>query len=125
VRRKISQQAYCDRSYVTPDAELCAALHLQCPGWSTALISFTKSGGYNFLQDKIGNISRPTLILWGQEDRILGTQDARRFEESIPESELVWINHCGHVPHLEAPAATATAILNHLSQSPTNSPRTL
>ena len=33
VRRRISQQAYCDRTFVTADAELCAALHLQMPNW--------------------------------------------------------------------------------------------
>lgn len=114
VRRKISQQAYCDRRYVTPDAELCAALHLESPDWSRALIAFTKSGGYNFLQDKIAKIACPTLIIWGQQDRILGTQDAHRFEQAIPNSQLTWIDNCGHVPHLEAPNATAEAILAYL-----------
>ncbi|PSN19625.1 2-hydroxy-6-oxohepta-2,4-dienoate hydrolase [filamentous cyanobacterium CCP5] len=114
VRRKISEQAYCDRRYVTPDAELCAALHLECSGWSQALIAFTKSGGYNFLQNRIAEITCPTLIVWGRQDRILGTKDARRFEQVISDSQLVWIDNCGHVPHLEAPEAAAGAILHYL-----------
>lgn len=116
VRRKISEQAYCDRSYVTADAELCAALHLEAPGWSQALISFTKSGGYNFLQDKIAKIDCPTLVLWGEQDRILGLKDADRFRQAIPQSQLVWLPNCGHVPHLEDAAATATAILRFLNE---------
>ncbi|WP_017299876.1 alpha/beta fold hydrolase [Nodosilinea nodulosa] len=111
VRRSISRQAYFDKTLVTPDAELCAALHLQCPGWKEALIAFTKSGGYNFLGPKIAQIACPTLVVWGEQDKILGTKDARRFEGAIAGSQLVWIPQCGHVPHLEKPQDTAAAML--------------
>lgn len=111
VRRRISQQAYCDRTFVTPDAELCAALHLQMPNWKEALIAFTKSGGYNFLSNRIQEIQLPTLIVWGERDKILGTKDAKRFEQTITNSQLVWIAECGHVPHLEKPRNTAEAIM--------------
>jgi len=114
VRRSISRQAYFDKSLVTPDAELCAALHLACERWKEALIAFTKSGGYNFLGPKIPQIPQSTLILWGQQDRILGTKDAKRFETAIAHSQLVWIPQCGHVPHLEKPQATAEAIRQFL-----------
>ena len=114
VRRRISQQAYCDRTLVTPDAQLCASLHLQMPGWKEALIAFTKSGGYNFLSNSIQKIDRPTLVVWGDQDKILGTKDASRFEQTIPDSRLVWIPDCGHVPHLEKPESTAQAIRSYL-----------
>jgi pimeloyl-ACP methyl ester carboxylesterase len=110
VRRKVSLQAYTDASFVTTDSLLCAALHLQCPNWQQAIISFTKSGGYNFLADKIVAIDHPTLILWGDSDKILGTQDAKKFHTAIAHSKLVWIDQCGHVPHLEKPQATAEQI---------------
>jgi pimeloyl-ACP methyl ester carboxylesterase len=116
VRRSISRQAYFDKTFVTADAELCAALHLQCPGWQEALIAFTKSGGYNFLTAKIPDIACPTLVIWGEQDKILGTKDARRFERAIPNSKLVWIPNCGHVPHLEKPQETAAAIAPFIAQ---------
>ncbi|MEO0488763.1 MAG: alpha/beta hydrolase [Cyanobacteria bacterium J06659_2] len=114
VRRQVSLNAYCDRTLVTPDAELCARLHTACPGWQAALISFTKSGGYNFLSQKVAQIKPPTLVIWGQQDQILGTRDAERFQTSLPKGQLVWINQCGHVPHLEKPEATAKAILQFI-----------
>ncbi|MFH7241382.1 MAG: alpha/beta hydrolase [Spirulina sp.] len=116
VRRSISKSAYFDKSFVTPDAELCAALHLDCPRWKEALIAFTKSGGYNFLDDKIANITQPTLVIWGKQDRILGTRDAERFQQTISQSHLMWIDDCGHVPHLEKPQDTATAIQTFLAR---------
>ncbi|HIK44689.1 MAG TPA: alpha/beta hydrolase [Leptolyngbyaceae cyanobacterium M65_K2018_010] len=118
VRRSISRQAYYDKTLVTADAELCAALHLQCPAWQEALIAFTKSGGYNFLGDKIAAITYPTLVIWGEQDRILGTRDATRFQQTIANSQLVWIPQCGHVPHLEKPETTAEAIVTFLSSLP-------
>jgi pimeloyl-ACP methyl ester carboxylesterase len=114
VRRRISLQAYCDRTWVTPDAELCASLHLACPRWSEALIAFTKSGGYNFLSDKISQITVPTQVIWGRQDQILGTADAEKFVGAIADSKLTWIDQCGHVPHLEQAQATAKAILTRL-----------
>lgn len=111
VRRQVSVQAYYDPALVTADAELCAALHLKHPRWNQALIAFTKSGGYNFLSDKISKIDKPTLILWGDQDRILGTADAERFRAAIANSQLIWLQNCGHVPHLEQPQATARLIL--------------
>ncbi|WP_240519019.1 alpha/beta fold hydrolase [Leptolyngbya sp. BC1307] len=114
VRRKISEKAYYDRTFVTPDAELCASLHLLMPRWQEALIAFTKSGGYNFLSKKIPQVKVPTRVLWGRQDQILGVKDATRFERTIPHCQLVWIENCGHVPHLEKPQETAAHIADLL-----------
>ncbi|HIK17765.1 MAG TPA: alpha/beta hydrolase [Leptolyngbyaceae cyanobacterium M33_DOE_097] len=111
VRRSVSFKAYYDPKFVTPDAELCGSLHLACDRWRETIISFTKSGGYNFLSDKISQITCPTLILWGENDQILGTKDAQRFAAKIAASQLVWVPECGHIPHLEKPQFTAEQIL--------------
>lgn len=110
VRENISKNAYCDPRFVSVDALLCAALHLEMPGWHQALISFTKSGGYPPFGQKLTQIQQPTLILWGKDDRILGTKYAHKFEAAIPNSQLIWIDDCGHVPHLEKPEITAEYI---------------
>jgi pimeloyl-ACP methyl ester carboxylesterase len=109
VRVKVSQKAYQDQSLVTADANLCASLHLLMPNWSDALITFTRSGGY-YVGDRVTQVKTPTLILWGRQDRILGTKDAARFEGAIAGSRLQWIENCGHVPHLEQPGETSGAI---------------
>jgi pimeloyl-ACP methyl ester carboxylesterase len=111
VRQSISLKAYHDPSFASLDAQSCAALHLEQPGWREALIAFTRSGGYGSFQEKLAHLQTPTLILWGKCDRILGTADAEKFHQAIPQSELVWIENCGHVPHLEKPQATADSIL--------------
>lgn len=112
VRQKISINAYHDEKLASLDAQLCAALHLEMPQWSEALIAFTRSGGYSSFGEKLAQIEQPTLILWGKHDRILGTGDAGKFEKAIADSKLIWIEDCGHVPHLEKPQITAQHILD-------------
>ena len=116
VRNRISQLAYCDRSFASRDAATCAALHLECEGWRRATIAFTKSGGYTNLADRIGAVRTRTLVLWGEDDRILGTADARKFVGAIANSQLVWMSECGHVPHLEKPQQSADCILGFIRE---------
>lgn len=111
IRQRISINAYYDKSFASLDAQLCAALHLKSQGWHQALIAFTKSGGYTSFGDKLSQIKQPTLILWGEFDRILGTGDAYKFKEAIAHSQLIWLKNCGHVPHLEQPQRSAEHIL--------------
>ena len=111
VRDRISKLAYHDRTFASKDAAACAALHLECDGWRRSLIAFTKSGGYTQLADRIASLAVDTLIVWGDNDRILGTEDAEKFTHAIASSRLLWVPDCGHVPHLEQAAITARAIV--------------
>jgi pimeloyl-ACP methyl ester carboxylesterase len=117
VRQKISLKAYFDPSFASPDALGCSMLHLSEPNWQQALISFTQSGGYRSFRRQLAQLQPPTLILWGKNDRILGIRDAIPFQQAIPTSQLIWIDRCGHVPHLEQPQLTAAHILKFGSNS--------
>ncbi len=48
-------------------------------------------------------IGAPTLILWGDQDRLLSVSNAAVFEQAIPDSQLVVYPGVGHMPMLEAP----------------------
>jgi pimeloyl-ACP methyl ester carboxylesterase len=116
VRRSISRSAYFDKRFATEDAACCAALHLEHPLWNPSMVAFTRSGGYNTLRwEQIAQVQQPTLVLWGRNDQIIGTKDAPVFERTIPGCKLVWIENCGHVPHLEKPQEPADHILRYLS----------
>ncbi|NEP87952.1 MAG: alpha/beta hydrolase [Okeania sp. SIO2C2] len=117
VRASISRSAYFDKSFATLDANICARLHLEMPGWNQALISFTKSGGYGNFKQKLPAMQQQTLILWGENDRILGTGDAGKLEGAIANSQLIWIPNCGHVPHLEKSQVTANYILDFIREN--------
>jgi pimeloyl-ACP methyl ester carboxylesterase len=94
------------------DALRCSLLHQEMPGWKEAIASFTRSGGYANLSDRITEVSHPTLILWGQADNVLGTADATKFEQAISKSRLVWIGEADHVPHFDQPQVVADHLLS-------------
>jgi pimeloyl-ACP methyl ester carboxylesterase len=57
---------------------------------------------YDF-EDRIGEISCPTLIVWGRNDEIVPVEDAYEYERLIPGSRKVIFEDTGHVPMLERP----------------------
>jgi pimeloyl-ACP methyl ester carboxylesterase len=112
VRKSICRTAYKNPNLINDDALCCGELHLQMPNWTQALIAFTKSGGYAaFKSPQLATIKQPTLILWGDNDKILGTGDAPKFAKAIEQSRLIWIKDCGHIPHLEQSQIVAQHIL--------------
>jgi pimeloyl-ACP methyl ester carboxylesterase len=116
VRDRICRTAYKNPDLITEDALCCGDLHLKMPNWSQSLIAFTKSGGYSaFKLPQLANIQQSTLILWGDSDKILGTKDAAKFKRLIPQSQLIWIKDCGHIPHLEKAEITAKHILEFIN----------
>ena len=50
-------------------------------------------------------IPKPTLLLWGENDREIPLADGERLHEAIPGSRLIVFLNCGHLPHEEYPEA--------------------
>ncbi len=59
-------------------------------------------------------IAVPTLIIWGREDEVVPLAVGENFKRDIPNSQLVVIPHCGHIPLEERPQATQQAVMNFL-----------
>lgn len=99
------------------DSLRCSLLHQEMPGWKNSIASFTQSGGYANLSDRISQGAHPTLILWGKADDVLGTADATRFEQAIVGSRLAWVEGAGHAPHLDQPQVVAKHLLAFAQQA--------
>jgi pimeloyl-ACP methyl ester carboxylesterase len=57
----------------------------------------------------------PTLIVWGDQDKIIPLIHACQAHEVIPDSRLEVIEGAGHAPHVEDPARFAEILVNFLS----------
>ena len=55
-------------------------------------------------------ISQPTLIIWGEDDKVIPIDDAHRLHDSILHSRLVVLKDCGHVPQEEQSDAFARVV---------------
>ncbi|VEP17637.1 Alpha/beta hydrolase fold protein [Hyella patelloides LEGE 07179] len=100
--------------FPTEDVIRCAALPSLMPGWSRAINDFTRSGGYYRLRERIPLVNKPTLILWGERDDVLGTEVAYLFKNAISKSQLVWLRGLGHSPQWEQPESVARQILEFI-----------
>lgn len=56
------------------------------------------------------------LFIWGANDPIFPLSLGNKMPNFLPESHLEVIPACGHIPHEEKPAATATIIMNFMEQ---------
>jgi pimeloyl-ACP methyl ester carboxylesterase len=55
------------------------------------------------IRERLQEIACPTLIVWGDRDRLIGVRDADVFAELIPNSRKVVFADTGHVAMLERP----------------------
>lgn len=76
----------------------------------------------------IAAIKATTLIVWGDEDRLIPVSAGRWLDETMPNSELAVYEGIGHLPHEEAPEATLEALkkwllnLKETTQEPETTP---
>ena len=59
-------------------------------------------------------IANETLIVWGDQDRIVPEADGTRLATALPNATLRTIDDCGHVPHEEQPGTTIPVISGFL-----------
>ncbi|CAN0471014.1 unnamed protein product [Ectocarpus sp. 12 AP-2014] len=112
LRSLANQMSYTDKSLATEDAVRVGRLHTMCDGWADASLQYMSSGGFA-VSTKVPSINQETLVLWGRQDKILDPKlYAERFVDEMPDARLVWVEECGHVPHLEQPDETAKAIVS-------------
>ena len=56
----------------------------------------------------------PTLVLWGRNDEILSPSLAEQFPKDLPGSQLVFVDRCGHSPHVEQAGMVAGYVTQFL-----------
>ena len=75
-----------------------------------------KSGLYQEFKVQLKGIKAPTLIQWGEMDRVINYKNITVFEKLIPNSTAhVWSN-IGHAPMIEIPYQSAELMIDHIRQ---------
>ncbi len=70
----------------------------------------------DFLDNRLSEIKKPTLIVWGKQDGLLPLADGEKFNKGIAGSQLIVFDNCGHVPQFEKAADFNKAVLEFLSK---------
>lgn len=77
---------------ITTDADKCLSI-----------VRMAKSTQRHYVADLLPEIFTPTLLIWGNDDKITPPRVAREFEELLPHARLVTLPRCGHAPMMEKP----------------------
>lgn len=82
----------------------------------TRLVRMARSTTHTPLAPVLPRLPMPTLLIWGREDRVTPPEIAEAFAARLPDARIDWIDHCGHAPMIERPAAFNAALLAFLAE---------
>jgi pimeloyl-ACP methyl ester carboxylesterase len=107
---------YVDPSLVTDEQIERYWMLIRHQGNRSALIKRASLARPVALNDRLARIGTPTLILWGEEDRLEPIAVGKAYASSIAGAEAVYLAGVGHVPEEEAPDKSAAAVMNFLKR---------
>jgi pimeloyl-ACP methyl ester carboxylesterase len=67
------------------------------------IVAMAKSAIRHNMKTELRKITMPVSLIWGRDDKITPPEVAVEFSELMPNSELHWIDKCGHAPMMERP----------------------
>lgn len=91
---------------------------LMVENWDIALWNLTLASRESSLESKLGEFNLPVLVISGDTDRIVPTEQSIRLAEELPQATLVIIPKAGHVPHEERPELFMQAVEEFLTANP-------
>ncbi|KAK8483224.1 hypothetical protein V6N11_070961 [Hibiscus sabdariffa] len=77
-------------------------LHCHMPWWKDATVNFMVSGGYNVVS-QIKQVKQKTLIICGENDKIVSNQLAMRLLFELPNASMQRVPDSGHLTHVDKP----------------------
>ena len=76
--------------------------------------------GEDVLNEKLGAIKVPTLVLWGRGDQLIPLASGEQFAKDIAGAQLTVLDGCGHVPQIECAAPFNAALTKFLGTEMTS-----
>lgn len=114
------EAAYLDKRLVTPALVDRYVDLARAPGHRDILLTIQERPRSGVTRDTFAKITTPTLVMHGEQDKLIPVADGRAFAAAIPGAKLVTYPGVGHVPMEQIPvrsAADLEAFLDSLSAS--------
>ena len=70
------------------------------------------------LDGRMGEISTPVELVWGESDQLMSLAYAERMLNELPRARLTRVTACGHIPQAECPDRFAETLLSVLGTDP-------
>ena len=102
---RLLESAWHDPSLITDEIRAAYEEPLRVDNWDRALWELTAASRRPDLASRLDELSLPVLVVTGDDDRIVPTEQSIRLAGELPNAELAVFPNCGHVPQEECPAA--------------------
>jgi len=79
--------------------------------------SMARSSKHTNVSSFLYKIEHPVLLVWGLQDKISPPESALHFHDLLPNSEIKFIDECGHLPMVEQAEHFNRHLLNFLKES--------
>jgi pimeloyl-ACP methyl ester carboxylesterase len=109
-----ARSAWHDPSQITAEVWEGYLKPLQAENWDRGLWEMVRASQSHDLPERLAEIQMPCLVITGDDDRIVPTEQSIRLADELPDAELVVIPDCGHIPHEECPEAFLQAVTDFL-----------
>ncbi len=107
--------AWHDPSKITPEIFAGYEKPLQVDNWDKALWQLTVASQESGLTERLSEITMPALVITGDDDRIVPTEQSLQLADELPNAELKVIAQSGHLPHEETPVEFMQAVTEFLA----------
>ncbi|MFZ5883603.1 MAG: alpha/beta fold hydrolase [Chloroflexota bacterium] len=111
---ELIELAWHDPSKITPEILEGYKKPLRLADWDKALWELTLASRESGLAERLDEFDLPILVITGDDDRIVPTEQSLRLADELPNAQLAVIPRCGHVPHEECPAEFMQAVVEFL-----------
>ncbi|TVR60841.1 MAG: alpha/beta hydrolase [Spirochaetaceae bacterium] len=104
------RRSWFDSSRVTDEILAAYRRPLEIENWDRALWELTRASRADALSDRVAQVTLPVLVVTGDTDRIVPTEQSVKLASDLPNAQLVVIPESGHVAHEETPAPFMEAV---------------
>jgi pimeloyl-ACP methyl ester carboxylesterase len=107
--------AWHDPSKITPEILAGYQKPLRANNWDKALWFLTVASQESGLAERLNELTLPVLVITGDDDRIVPTEQSVRLAKELPNATLKVIPQSGHLSHEEHPDLFMQAVTEFLT----------
>ena len=113
--QRLLGMAWHDPAPITDEVKRGYEAGFLADNWDKALWELTLASRPLDLPDRLRELTLPTLVITGDDDRIVPTELSVRLAAELPNAKLAVLENCGHVPQEECPREFLEVVEEFLS----------
>ena len=83
--------------------------------WRSGFLNTIRGTKNHCVRDRLADVKQPTLLISGQEDRIVNGEEVRAAAGALPQGQFLMIPGCGHAPQIEKPRLINRLVVRYLT----------